>query len=170
VAYDDLKEHEGKAYSGMRIGGQHAWDYPDGVWKERKVAPDRWDVAFASTKRRQHRAPPGSGAPPGTEFHWYLLTHQRVRKVDADTYETLMEGAKYKVAHKRPHWKRWSSEYPGRPSERERVIAILRATLAQLEEEQRRERPSLEQFGLSAGTPPSLASPPDDAEQDGEEA
>ena len=67
--------------------------------------------------------------PVGTEYHWYILAHQRVRKIDADSYTTFMSGLKYKVAHKRPHWRKWSSEYPEQPSERQRLTAILEETL-----------------------------------------
>lgn len=132
MGYDDLKEHGGRTYTGMAVGGEHAWVYPHGLWRERKVAPDRWEFTFSSLKERERSAPVGSGAPPGTQYHWYLLAHQRVRKVDQDAYSTFMEGVKHKVAHKRPHWHRWSSEYRDQPSARERVVAILEATLARL--------------------------------------
>ena len=152
MAYDDVKEHEGRTYAGMPVGGEHIWDYPDGRWHERKVDPERWDFTFRSTKRRTRPAPEGSGAPVGTEYHWYMLAHQRVRKLDADTYATFMEGVKHKVAHKRPHWHRWSSEYPGRPSERERVLGILDAAAAQLRAQPEPQR-RLEHFFAGGGTP-----------------
>ena len=135
MAYDDLKEFEGQRYSGMSVGGKHTWVYPNGLWQERKVTPDRWDFTFSSIKERERPAPEGSGVPDGTQYHWYLLAHQRVRKVDKDRYTTFMEGAKYKVAHRRPHWRRWSDEYPDQVPERERLIAILEATLAGLRQE-----------------------------------
>jgi hypothetical protein len=132
VAYDDLKEFQGKVYSGMPIGGTHVWEYPHGVWQERKVAPDRWVFSFLSEKKRARRAPEGSGALPGTQYHWFILAHQRVRNVDRDTYETIMEGVKYKVSHKRPHWRGWSTEYPDHEPEREILIRILEEQLAEL--------------------------------------
>lgn len=135
MAYDDLKEFEGEEYSGMPVGGQHAWIYPHGLWRERKVAPDVWEFDFTSIKEREQSAPVGSGCPPNTQYHWYILAHQRVRKIDADAYHTFMSGVKYKLAHRRPHWRRWSSQYPGQEPERNRVIAILEATLARLRED-----------------------------------
>jgi hypothetical protein len=132
VAYDDLKEFGGKVYSGMSIGGEHLWEYPRGLWKERKVAPDRWTFTFSSLKKRARRAPVGSGAPVGTGYHWFILAHQKVRKMDKDTYETLMEGVKFKVAHKRPHWRGWSTEYPDHEPERDILIRILEEELAGL--------------------------------------
>lgn len=132
MGYDDVKEFHGAKYTGMPIGGQHRWIYPRGVWRERKVAPDRWEFTFSSMKERERRAPAESGASRDAQYHWYVLGHQRVRKIDEDTYSTFMSGHKYKVAHKRPHWRKWSSEYADQPSEREKVIAILEATLAQL--------------------------------------
>jgi hypothetical protein len=132
VAYGDLKEFGGKVYSGMAIGGEHSWLYPNGLWQERKVAPDRWTFAFSSLKRRARSAPEGSGAPVGTGYHWFILAHQKVRKLDKDSYETSMEGIKFKIAHKRPHWRDWSTEYPDQEPEREILIRILEEELEQL--------------------------------------
>jgi hypothetical protein len=129
MAYDDLKEFDGETYSGMAVGGRHVWRYTDAIWREEKVAPDRWDFTLTSVKRRDEPSPPGYGAPPLTEYHWYLLAHQWARKIDADSYRTFMSGVKYKVAHKRPHWRAWSDEYPGNPTSREAVTAILQETL-----------------------------------------
>ena len=132
MAFDDLKEFHGQTYTGMPVGGQHTWHYTDAKWRETKTTPDEWDFTFESVKRRERRAPLGSGVPPGTQYHWYLLAHQKVRKIDEDSYTTFMSGMKYKVAHKRPHWRWWSCDYPEQESERERVIAILERTLARL--------------------------------------
>ena len=132
VAFDDLKKFRGQVYSGMSVGGTHVWEYPRGVWREQKVAPDRWAFSFLSDKKREHAAPAGSGALPGTQYHWFILAHQRVRKLDQDTYETVMEGVKYKVAHKRPHWRGWSTEYPDQEPERDILIRILEEQLNEL--------------------------------------
>ncbi len=134
MVYDDLKEFEGETYTGMPVGGEHSWIYPNGLWREQKVGPDRWEFTFTSIKERERSAPAGSGVPPNTQYHWYILAHQRVRKIDEDSYHTFMSGVKYKLAHKRPYWRRWSSEYPDQRSERERVIAILEATASRLKE------------------------------------
>lgn len=85
--YDALKSYNGQVYSGMAIGGSHTWNYQPGVWKETKVEPDKWDIDFQTNKIRNHKAPVGSGAPVGTEYHWYLVVHQHVKKIDANTYE-----------------------------------------------------------------------------------
>jgi hypothetical protein len=60
-------------------------------------------------KTRAWQAPEGSGVPVGTEYHWYILADQNVRKLDANSYATSMTGLKYKLAHKRVGIKRWSS-------------------------------------------------------------
>ncbi len=109
----------------MAVGGQHTWHYTDALWRERKIAPDEWEFTLTSTKKRDRPAPLGSGAAVFTEYHWYLLADQWVRKLDADSYTTFMSGLKYKVAHKRPHWRAWSDEYPGNPSSRDQVLEIL---------------------------------------------
>lgn len=132
MAYDDVKEFEGRRYSGMEVGGRHVWHYTDAVWREEKVAPDRWTFSLSSVKRREVPAPPGSGAPPMTEFHWYVLADQWVRKIDQDSYRTFMAGSKVKIAHRRPHWSRWSDEFEGRPGSRQAVIGVLESTLERL--------------------------------------
>ena len=134
MAFDDLKDFHGRAYSGMPVGGRHGWHYTDATWRERKVAPDEWEFSFRSVKRRMQSAPAGSGAPPGTLYHWYILADQRVRKIDEDSYTTFMSGLKYKIAHKRPHWRRWSCDYPDQRPERDKVVSILEATLSRLKE------------------------------------
>ncbi len=135
MGYDDVKEFGGRPYTGMRIGGRHLWHYTDAVWREEKVAPDLWTFTLTSVKRRDAPAPPGSGAPPLTEYHWYILADQWVRKIDQDSYRTFMAGTKHKIAHRRPHWSRWSDEMPGRLGSREAVIAALESTLDRLRTE-----------------------------------
>jgi hypothetical protein len=103
VAFDDLKTFRGQVYSGMSIGGTHTWEYPCGVWQEKKVAPDRWVFSFLSEKKRLRRAPEGSGAPAGTQYHWFILAHQRVKKLDHDTYIPT-----------RPSWRASSTKSPTR--------------------------------------------------------
>lgn len=134
MSYDDLKEHEGERYSGMPVGGTHEWSYPDGEWREEKQAPDRWSFSFSSRKKRKNPAPEGSGADPGTRYHWYILGHQRVQKIDKDAYQTHLKGLKYKLAHKRPYWKRWSCEYPDQRSRDDRLEEILEKALERVRE------------------------------------
>jgi len=135
VAFDDMKTFEGKVYSGMPIGGTHDWEYPNGVWHEEKVAPDRWVFSFRCEKKRVRKAPQGSGALPGTQYHWFILAHQRVRKLDQDTYGTVMQGVKYKIAHKRPYWRRWNTEYPESKPEREILVRVIEKYLEELRAE-----------------------------------
>ena len=125
MSYDDIKRFNGRRYMGMPVGGRHVWIYPKGTWKEEKVEPDCWVFSFESIKQRRREAPVDSGAAINTQYHWYILADQKVRKIDKDTYETLMEGVKYKLSHKRPHWRKWSSQYAGNVPERDRVLEIL---------------------------------------------
>ena len=85
----------------MKIGRSHTWHYDKGQWKEKKVTPDQWLINYAVKKRRAGKAPEGSGVPVGTEYHWYILAHQNVTKLDANDYSTSMTGFKFKLAHKR---------------------------------------------------------------------
>jgi hypothetical protein len=132
-SYNAYKTHEGKQYTGMKIGRSHKWYYDKGEWKEKKIAPEDWQFTYAVTKRRAGRAPEGSGAPVGTEYHWYIIAHQHVKKMNANDYTTSMTGIKYKVAHKRADKDKWSSSDN---AQRKRVIKILQQMIAQLEEEQ----------------------------------
>nr|MDO8111156.1 hypothetical protein [Candidatus Sigynarchaeota archaeon] len=111
--YDAVKSHDGKAYTGMTVGGKHSWKYDGGRWDETKISPDKWEFTFTCDKQRLHHAPEGSGALPDTEYHWYIIADQKVIKVDEDTYHTAMAGVKFKVGHKRPQWKTWSYNYHG---------------------------------------------------------
>lgn len=81
----------------MKIGRSHKWYYDKGEWKEKKISPDDWEFTYAVTKRRAGKAPEGSGAPVGTEYHWYILAHQHVSKLNANDYATNMTGFKYKL-------------------------------------------------------------------------
>jgi hypothetical protein len=123
----------------MKIGGRHRWRYDAGDWSERKVEPDRWEFAYAVPKRRAGHAPEGSGVPVGTEYHWYILAHQTVRKLDANTYTTAMAGQKYKLAHRRAGSEKWSAS---ERAQGRRLVAILRGLADEVER------------GLSAGGAP----------------
>src|ERR1043165_8621514 len=90
VSYNDFKEFEGQRYTGMKIGRSHKWYYDQGVWKETKITPDLWQIGYAVTKRRAGRAPEGSGVPVGTAYHWYVVAHQNVCKIDANDYTTSL--------------------------------------------------------------------------------
>ena len=132
ATYNEYKEFEGKQYTGMKVGRSHKWYYDQGVWKEKKVAPDCWEFNYAVTKRRAGKAPKGSGVPVGTEYHWYMLAHQNVRKLDANNYSTAMTGIKYKLAHKRYDKKNWSASDK---AQRKKLIKILQQMIDRLKEE-----------------------------------
>ena len=127
--YNEFKVFEGKTYTGMRVGGRHKWYYEKGEWNEKKVTPDRWEFSYAVPKRRAGHAPPGSGVPVGTEYHWYILAHQNVRKLDANTYSTAMTGLKYKLAHKRAGKDSWSSS---ERAQRQHLVKILQEMIDDL--------------------------------------
>ena len=121
-SYNQFKEFEGKKYTGMKIGRTHKWFYDKGEWKEKKLTPDKWQFTYSVTKRRAGNAPEGSGVPVGTEYHWYILPNQNVKKLDANNYTTSMIGLKYKLAHKRSEKNNWSSSDK---AQRKRLIEIL---------------------------------------------
>ena len=131
--YNEYKEFEGRKYTGMKVGRSHKWYYDKGEWKEKKITPDKWEFTYAVNKTRAGQAPEGSGVPVGTEYHWYILAHQNVRKLDANSYATSMTGLKYKLAHKRVGREIWSST---NNAPRKRLIQILRELIDQLKMEE----------------------------------
>lgn len=116
----------------MKIGRSHKWYYDKGEWKEKKVTPDQWEFTYAVTKRRAGHAPDGSGVPVGTEYHWYILAHQNVRKLNANDYTTSMAGMKFKLAHKRADNEKWSASDR---AQRRRLVKILQEMIASLEQQ-----------------------------------
>lgn len=131
-SYNQFKEFEGKKYTGMKVGKTHKWYYDKGEWKEKKVTPDKWQFNYNVTKRRAGTAPEGSGVPVGTEYHWYILANQNVKKLDANNYTTSMIGLKYKLAHKRADKNNWSSSDN---AQKKRLIVILQELIEQLKSE-----------------------------------
>src|SRR5215204_1166181 len=130
--YNEFKDFEGRQYSGMKVGRSHKWYYDKGEWKETKITPDLWEISYAVTKRRAGKAPEGSGVPVGTEYHWYILAHQNVRKLNANDYTTSLTGLKYKLAHKRFDKEKWSATSK---TQRKRLIKLLQDMITQLEKE-----------------------------------
>src|SRR5690349_6541881 len=100
---------EGHQYIGLRIGRSHKWYYDKGVWKDKKITPDEWEIDYTVTKRRAGHAPKGSGAAVGTGYHWYIIAHQHVTKLNEDDYSTSLVGLKFKLAHKRADKETWSA-------------------------------------------------------------
>jgi hypothetical protein len=131
--YNQFKTFEGKQYTGMKIGRGHKWYYDKGEWKETKVTPDDWKFTFEVTKRRAGKAPEGSGVPVGTEYHWFILAHQNVRKLNANDYTTSMTGLKVKIAHKRADHDRWNIS---EKAQRRRLIKVLQQMIEDLQEEE----------------------------------
>jgi hypothetical protein len=132
ASYNKFKEFEGRQYTGMRIGRSHKWYYDKGEWKEKKITPDLWEISYSVTKRRAGKAPEGSGVPLGTEYHWYIISHQNVKKINADDYTTVMSGLKFKLAHKRADKNSWNTSAK---TQRKRLIKFLHEFVAQLEKE-----------------------------------
>jgi hypothetical protein len=130
--YNEYKEFEGRKYTGMKVGRSHKWYYDKGEWKEKKITPDKWEFTYAVNKKRAGQAPEGSGVPVGTEYNWYILAHQNVRKLDANSYTTSMTGLKYKLAHKRAEKEKRNATDN---TQRKRLIQILQELIDQLKKE-----------------------------------
>lgn len=139
VSYDEFKNYEGQQYTGMKVGRSHKWYYDEGEWKEKKITPDLWQFSYAVTKRRAGRAPEGSGVPVGTEYHWYILGHQNVAKLNANDYTTSMTGLKFKIAHKRADSGKWSASAR---AQRRRMIKFLSDVIEDLEKQEAEEAPA----------------------------
>jgi hypothetical protein len=132
AGYNDFKTFEGQQYTGMKIGRSHKWYYDKGEWREKKITPDLWEINFGVVKRRAGKAPEGSGVPVGTEYHWYILAHQHVRKLNANDYTTVLTGLKFKLAHRRAEHDKWNTTAG---TQRKRLIKLLQDMIKHLEKE-----------------------------------
>src|ERR1051325_9444434 len=126
--YNEFKRFDGKQYTGMKVGRSHKWYYDRGEWKEKKVTPDKWEFNYSVTKRRAGHAPEGSGVPVGTAYHWYILAHQNVQKLNANDYSTAMTGLKFKLAHKRADKETWIATPK---TQRKHLIKLMQDLIAQ---------------------------------------
>jgi hypothetical protein len=135
AGYDAFKTFEGKQYTGMKVGRSHKWYYDQGEWKEKKITPDKWEITYSVTKRRAGKAPEGSGVPVGTGYHWFILAHQFVHKLNADDYSTGMVGIKLKLAHRRADHAKWNIS---EGTKRKHLIRMLKDFIKELEEEPRK--------------------------------
>jgi hypothetical protein len=129
ASYNHHKFFGNKQYTGMQIGRSHSWHYDRGDWKETKITPDLWQIHYAVTKRRKGKAPKGSGVPVGTGYHWYIMAHQDVRKLNADDYSTELSGFKFKVAHMRAGKNKWSASAA---TQRKYLVGFLKEMITQL--------------------------------------
>jgi hypothetical protein len=132
ASYNKYKIFQGKQYTGMAVGRSHKWYYDKGIWIDKKITPEKWIINFEVNKRRAGKAPEGSGVPVGTEYHWYILAHQKVKKLDPNTYSTAMNGLKFKLAHKRSDKDNWNASDN---AQRKHLIKILKEFINELEEE-----------------------------------
>jgi hypothetical protein len=129
-SYNRYKIYQGKQYTGMTIGRSHKWNYDQGVWIDKKITPEKWLISYDVTKRRAGKAPEGSGVPVGTEYHWYIMAHQIVKKLDANSYSTSMNGLKFKLAHKRADKEKWNISDK---TQRNHLVKILQGFIKELE-------------------------------------
>lgn len=131
-SYDKAKEYKGERYTGMPVGRSHTWHYDSGLWKETKVTPERWELTYDVIKRRAGHAPEGTGVPVGTAYHWFILSHQYVEKLDANDYTTSMVGLKFKLAHRRADKGKWNASDK---AQRTHLIKILQDLIKELQRE-----------------------------------
>src|SRR5439155_22041352 len=148
ATYNDFKEFEGQRYTGVKIGRGHKWYYDQGEWKEKKITPDEWEFTYTVKKRRAGKAPEGSGVPVGTGYHWYIMAHQNVTKLNANDYTTPMTGLKFKLAHKRADTEKWSA---GEKAQRNRLIKLLKEMIADLEQPAGKPAPTAVGVGKPTG-------------------
>jgi hypothetical protein len=130
--YNRYKFYDGKQYTGMPVGRSHKWYYDKGEWHDVKITPDLWEIEYSVTKRRAGKAPEGAGVPVGSGYHWFILAHQMVNKLNLDDYTTSMSGLKFKLAHKRADKGKWSATAK---TQRAHLVKFLKNIIAQLEKE-----------------------------------
>jgi len=132
ASYNRFKVFGGQEYTGMSVGRSHKWYYDQGEWHDTKITPDLWGISYAVTKRRAGKAPKGSGAAVGTDYHWFILAHQNVEKLNADDYSTVMTGLKFKLAHKRAGKEKWNISAK---TQKKHLIQFLQEMIEQLKQE-----------------------------------
>jgi hypothetical protein len=132
ASYNQFKLYHGHQYTGMTVGRSHKWYYDKGIWIDKKITPEKWLISYNAVKKRAGKAPEGSGVPVGTEYHWYILAHQMVKKLDANSYSTSMNGLKYKLAHKRKDKDKWNISDR---TQRTHLVKILKEFINEIEEE-----------------------------------
>src|SRR3954469_820729 len=157
ATYNQFKVYQGKQYTGMTIGRSHKWYYDKGIWIDKKITPEKWLINFEVEKRRAGKAPEGSGVPGGTEYHWYILAHQLVKKLDANTYSTSMNGLKFKLAHKRSTKEDWNT---GDKAQRNHLIKILKDYIKELEKEPIEEFVAQNENMIKTGTKKTVVKKP----------
>src|SRR5215212_7055455 len=128
-SYNQYKNFDGKQYSGMQVGRSHSWNYDKGEWKETKITPDMWEIRYSVIKRRKGKAPEGSGVPVGTGYHWFILAHQDVHKLNANDYTTVLTGLKYKLGHKRADKDKWNATPK---TQRKHLVDFLKEMITEL--------------------------------------
>jgi len=148
--YNKFKEFEGRRYTGMKIGRGHKWYYDQGIWSEKKITPDEWQINYSVTKRRAGKAPEGSGVPVGTQYHWYIIAHQVVSKLNANDYSTSLTGLKFKLAHKRADKETWSASTR---AQQKKAAQLLRQVADELEQELAEEEKKVTPFKAPKGKP-----------------
>lgn len=102
---------DGQKYSGTPIGYAHHWKYEDPDVQEQKISPEQWQFKMTCLKRKVQKTNTNGSIQPGTQYHWYFIGDQIVRKIDENTYQTDLNAIKYKLGHKRPYWKGFSYTY-----------------------------------------------------------
>ncbi|KNC49768.1 uncharacterized protein AMSG_11934 [Thecamonas trahens ATCC 50062] len=138
-SYNQRKVHNGKLYSGMRVGSTHRWNYSDAALEVSEMkapagdsslgvlTPMQSQLAYEAVKSRLNAAPIGSGAAVNTIYHWFLVTELAFGDASDDGKVTsaTLRGPKFKLAHKRPHWRKFSAEYSGNtPVPRKRIECL----------------------------------------------
>src|SRR2546428_9422095 len=81
MAYDDLKEFDGETYTGVAVGGEHTWLYPNGLWRGEEVAAPPSGIHRPTIKKRGAGAPPRSGLPAGARQQLANPARPHVRRI-----------------------------------------------------------------------------------------
>ena len=120
-----LTEFEGEAYTGLPT--KQTWALGKGQWEEKRTGAGMWDIAFETIAIKPFKT--GAGLPVDSEYHSYVLAHQKLVKTRGNTYQVRLEGVKFKLAHKEAGEK-WSANAGVR---KKNLIKILKQALHDLE-------------------------------------
>jgi len=124
AAVHPFTEFEGDLYTGARTA--ETWTLGKGNWEEQRTGPQSWEIVYETTAVKPGKT---GTLPRGSEYHSYVLAHQKLVKTRSNGYQMRLEGIKFKLAHKEAGDK-WSANSGAR---KRTLIKMLTQMLNDLE-------------------------------------
>ena len=102
------QDFQGNPYGFKPGKSTYTWDFLNAKWKDHRLdARDHTFILKARFEKAKDAYPSLTGEV-GIEFHWFVFGDQIARKVDRDSFETLMTGTRCLLGYKKPSWRQFS--------------------------------------------------------------